>query len=137
MTIRNLPKSYAQLYILQTLIYASWQKGAIENANKLIRQYFPKGTDFRLVSDDEVLQVQRKLNQRPRAKINFSSPLKESYGMISQFCTCLLRVVAKKIMLKFAQLKNNAYLCIAFENDTRQNQFSQRWRQHCNQNKIR
>ena len=83
MTIRNLPKSYAQLYILQTLIYASWQKGAIENANKLIRQYFPKGTDFRLVSDDEVLQVQRKLNQRPRAKINFSSPLKEFYAMIS------------------------------------------------------
>lgn len=83
MTIRNLPKPYAQLYILQTLIYASWQKGAMENANKLIRQYFPKGTDFRNVSDNEVLQVQRKLNQRPRAKINFSSPLKESYGMIS------------------------------------------------------
>ncbi|MBJ2184349.1 MAG: IS30 family transposase [Muribaculaceae bacterium] len=63
--------------------YASWQKGAVENANKLIRQYFPKGTDFRNVSDNEVLQVQRKLNQRPRAKINFSSPLKEFYAMIS------------------------------------------------------
>ncbi|WP_289761500.1 IS30 family transposase, partial [uncultured Duncaniella sp.] len=45
--------------------YASWQKGAIENANKLIRQYLPKGTDFRLVSDHDVMQVQRKLNQRP------------------------------------------------------------------------
>lgn len=61
--------------------YASWQKGAIENANKLIRQYFPKGTDFRLVSDDEVMTVQRKLNKRPREKINFSTPLKEFYAM--------------------------------------------------------
>lgn len=63
--------------------YASWQKGAIENANKLIRHYLPKGTDFRLVSDHDVMQVQRKLNQRPREKLNFSTPLKEFYAMIS------------------------------------------------------
>ena len=63
--------------------YASWQKGAIENANKLIRQYFPKGTDFRLVSDKQVRDIQYKLNRRPREKINFSTPLKEFYAMIS------------------------------------------------------
>ncbi len=63
--------------------YASWQKGAIENANKLIRQYFPKGTDFRQVSDREVRQVQYKLNRRPREKINFSTPLKEFYKHFS------------------------------------------------------
>lgn len=63
--------------------YASWQKGAIENANKLIRQYFPKGTDFRLVSDKQVQEVQYKLNRRPREKINFSTPLKEFYAIIS------------------------------------------------------
>ena len=63
--------------------YASWQKGAIENANKLIRQYFPKGTDFRRVTDDEVMMVQRKLNRRPREKINFSTPVKEFYAAIS------------------------------------------------------
>ncbi|WP_368502501.1 hypothetical protein [uncultured Muribaculum sp.] len=55
----------------------------MENANKLIRQYFPKGTDFRLVSDHDVMQVQRKLNQRPREKLNFSTSLKEFYAMIS------------------------------------------------------
>lgn len=59
--------------------YASWQKGAIENANKLIRQYFPKGTDFREVSDEEVRKVQRKLNSRPRAKLNFSTPTVEFF----------------------------------------------------------
>lgn len=63
--------------------YASWQKGAIENANKLIRQYFPKGTDFRLVSDKQVQEIQHKLNRRPRKKINFSSPLKEFFAMIA------------------------------------------------------
>ena len=63
--------------------YASWQKGAIENANKLIRQYFPKGTDFRLVSDKHVRDVQYKLNRRPREKINFSTPLEEFYALIS------------------------------------------------------
>ncbi len=63
--------------------YASWQKGAIENANGLIRQYFPKGTDFRTVSDRDVRDVQYKLNRRPREKINFSTPLKEFYKQIS------------------------------------------------------
>ncbi len=63
--------------------YASWQKGAIENANKLIRQYFPKGTDFRLFSYREVRNVQYKLNRRPREKINFSTPLIEFYKLIS------------------------------------------------------
>ena len=63
--------------------YASRQKGAIENANKLIRQYFPKGTDFRLITDKQVQDVQHKLNRRPREKINFSTPLKEFFAMIA------------------------------------------------------
>ncbi len=63
--------------------YASWQKGAIENANKLIRQYFPKGTDFRMVTDEQIKKVQYKLNRRPREKLNFSTPLKEFYNLIS------------------------------------------------------
>ena len=34
--------------------YASWQKGAIENMNKLVRQYIPKGTGFRLLDDKSI-----------------------------------------------------------------------------------
>lgn len=56
--------------------YAAWQKGAIENTNKLIRQYLPKGMDFNTVSDDYIKYVQYKINQRPRLKLNFSSPKK-------------------------------------------------------------
>ena len=45
--------------------YASWQKDTIENANKLIRQYIPKGTDFDLIMDDFIHFVQLKINRRP------------------------------------------------------------------------
>ena len=56
--------------------YSSWQKGAIENANKLIRQYIPKNTVFSSLEDDFIKAVQFKINDRPRAKLNFLSPKK-------------------------------------------------------------
>ena len=59
--------------------YASWQKGAIENTNKLVRQYIPKGTDFRELTDEYVHHVQLKLNRRPREKLNFSTPKDEFF----------------------------------------------------------
>ena len=63
--------------------YASWQKGAIENANKLIRQYIPKGTDFDLITDDFIHSVQLKINRRPREKLNFSTPKDEFFKLLS------------------------------------------------------
>lgn len=54
--------------------YSSWQKGAIENANKLIRQYIPKNTTFDAFSDKDIKNIQYKLNRRPREKLNFNSP---------------------------------------------------------------
>ena len=39
-----------------------WERGTNENTNGLIRQYFPKGTDFTQVSEEEIKKVQRKLN---------------------------------------------------------------------------
>ena len=63
--------------------YASWQKGAIENENKLIRQYIPKGTDFRELSDEFIKEVQYKINRRPREKLNFSTPKREFFKFIS------------------------------------------------------
>ena len=51
-----------------------WERGTNENTNGLIRQYFPKGTDFSRVSEDEIKMVQRKLNDRPRKALNFYKP---------------------------------------------------------------
>jgi IS30 family transposase len=51
-----------------------WERGTNENTNGLIRQYFPKGTDFTDVSEEEIKIVQRKLNDRPRKALNFYKP---------------------------------------------------------------
>lgn len=51
-----------------------WERGTNENTNGLIRQFFPKGTDFNKVSRYEIKKVQDLLNGRPRAALNFRKP---------------------------------------------------------------
>ena len=59
--------------------YSSWQKGAIENTNKLIRQYIPKGANINNITDALITKIQKKINRRPREKLNFSTPMKEFF----------------------------------------------------------
>ncbi len=54
--------------------YCSWERGINENTNGLIRQYFPKGTDFTQVTDEEIMFVMNRLNNRPRATRGGRSP---------------------------------------------------------------
>lgn len=54
--------------------YHSWERGTNENTNGLLRQYFPKNYDFNLITSKELAQVVRKLNDRPRKRLNFQSP---------------------------------------------------------------
>jgi IS30 family transposase len=63
--------------------YSSWEKGNIENENKLVRQYIPKKTDFDTINNQQIKQIQYKINNRPRAKLNFYSP-KESFFLYLQ-----------------------------------------------------
>jgi len=51
-----------------------WERGTNENTNGLIRQYFPKGTDFRMISAREIKRVQRELNGRPRKSLGYCKP---------------------------------------------------------------
>ena len=62
--------------------YASWQKGAIENANKLIRQYIPKQANFDDFTDKKIAMKQKKINRRLRQKLNFQTPKCEFYKKI-------------------------------------------------------
>jgi len=55
--------------------YHSWERGSNENTNGLIRQYFPKGTDFDQVTDAQVQEVEDKLNIRPRKRLEFRAPI--------------------------------------------------------------
>jgi IS30 family transposase len=54
--------------------HSPWQRGTNENTNGLLRQYFPKGVDLRLVSDQRLQQVADELNDRPRLCLNDRSP---------------------------------------------------------------
>lgn len=51
-----------------------WERGTCENTNGLLRQYFPKGTDFSKISPKEILRVQHELNDRPRKTLDYCTP---------------------------------------------------------------
>lgn len=55
--------------------YHAWEKGGVENANKLIRQYVPKGSDISRYSEEYIREAQDKLNNRPRKCLNYKTPL--------------------------------------------------------------
>lgn len=54
--------------------YSPWERPTNENSNGLIRDYFPKGTDFNLVSAAELKRVQNELNERPRKVLDMCTP---------------------------------------------------------------
>lgn len=54
--------------------HSPWEKGSVENTNGLLRQFFPKGTDFTEIKLEEVLLVQHLLNNRPRKGLSFRTP---------------------------------------------------------------
>jgi len=57
--------------------YASWQRGANENYNGLVRQYFPKKSSFKNITTKEVKRVEKLLNNRPRKRLGYISPLQK------------------------------------------------------------
>ena len=63
--------------------YASWQKGLVENTNKLIRQYLPRHTDMATVTHEMIYEIQEKLNNRPRKSLGFLTP-NQAYLIFSQ-----------------------------------------------------
>lgn len=54
--------------------YSSWQKGSVENIIGLVREYLPKGTDLNEVADEQVQEIEHKLNHRPRKALNYLTP---------------------------------------------------------------
>jgi transposase, IS30 family len=54
--------------------YSSWEKGTVENLNGLIRRFFPKGTDFDIITDEQIQYVEDWINNRPMKVLGFRTP---------------------------------------------------------------
>ena len=54
--------------------YHSWEKGTNENTNGLIRQYYPKGKVYDKITKSNIFKLERKLNNRPRKRLNYLTP---------------------------------------------------------------
>lgn len=54
--------------------YASWQRGTNEQTNGLVRQFLPKGTDFRNISEEQIAEIESRINNRPRKCLRFKTP---------------------------------------------------------------
>jgi IS30 family transposase len=54
--------------------YAVWERGLNENTNGLVRQYFPKKSDFSKITSDNVQQVMGRLNNRPGKRLGYKTP---------------------------------------------------------------
>jgi IS30 family transposase len=64
--------------------HAPWQRGSNENTNGLLRQYFPKGTDFATVTTTELDRVADELNDRPRKRFAFATPSEQISELLLQ-----------------------------------------------------
>ncbi len=64
--------------------YASYQKGMIENQHRLIRYFFPKGTDFSKYSDEQIIEKMNRINNYPRKDLGWSTPYKEMEKIIGK-----------------------------------------------------
>jgi len=68
--------------------YSAWQKGTVENTIKLVRQYIPKKTNFEQLTQQQIKEIQYKINSRPRRNLNFYSP-KEKFFLSLQNKSCI------------------------------------------------
>ena len=70
----SLEKCYDGFLIYYCDAYASWQKGTVENTNKRIRRYFPKGTDFAAISKEEIYHVEQRVNRKLMKCLGWRTP---------------------------------------------------------------
>jgi len=64
--------------------YHSWERGTNENLNGLVRQYFPKRSDFKVITPRQVRVVERKLNNRPRKRYNYRTPIQQRQYLLAK-----------------------------------------------------
>jgi IS30 family transposase len=68
--------------------YSSWERGSNENTNGLIRRYFPKKTNFKMVTEKEIKRVEYLLNSRPRKRLGWKTPYEVFYELTGVALEC-------------------------------------------------
>lgn len=74
--------------------YSSWQKGGVENANKMIRRYFPKGTNFRTISQRAVDRAISIINNKPRKILGYKTALE-----VSRVCGIIKSIKTSAVLI--------------------------------------
>ena len=69
-----------------TYPYHSWEIGCNENANGLLRQFFPKKSFFATITQEQIQKATRLINTRPRKRLNYSTPY-EVFNQKTKCCT--------------------------------------------------
>lgn len=64
--------------------FASWQRGSNENFNGLLRQYVPKKRLMETVTDEEIMMIENRLNNRPRKRLEFRTPAEVFHQSLSR-----------------------------------------------------
>ena len=62
--------------------YSAWQRGSNENTNGLLRQYFPKGSNFKNIENKDLALAVKKLNHRPRKCLKYQTPHEVFYKTV-------------------------------------------------------
>lgn len=72
--------------------YSSWQKGSVENANKMLRRYFPKWTNFRTISQKKVDEAVSFINNKPRRILGYKTALEVARG-----CGMMKSIISRNV----------------------------------------
>lgn len=75
--------------------YSSWQKGSVENANKMIRYFFPKGTNFRTISQKKVDEAVSFINNKPRKILGYKTALE-----VARDCGIINSIKSESVLIE-------------------------------------